>query len=142
MRIKAAASLASQVAHECRTPLTGIRFEAEGCERLLAKLPHSQEREKLLSSHLRVRQHITSANSVIDLLLCNVAQHHRGAPEAGDRPLAVRADARPPPPRRGPERTRGLRLALPLCRTRGAVVGRHRPHMKPHALLPVGRTHR
>jgi two-component system CAI-1 autoinducer sensor kinase/phosphatase CqsS len=79
-KLKAAASLASQVAHECRTPLTGIRFEAEGCERLLAKLPHSQEREKLLSSHLRVRQHITSANSVIDLLLCNVAQHHRGAP--------------------------------------------------------------
>ena len=27
-----------------------------------------------------MRQHITSANSVIDLLLSNVAQHHRGAP--------------------------------------------------------------
>lgn len=79
-KLKAAASLASQVAHECRTPLTGIRFEAEGCERLLAKLPDSQERDKLLSSHWRVRQHITSANSVIDLLLSNVAQHHRGAP--------------------------------------------------------------
>ena len=37
-KLKAAASLASQVAHECRTPLTGIRFEADGCERLLAKL--------------------------------------------------------------------------------------------------------
>lgn len=79
-KLKAAASLASQVAHECRTPLTGIRFEAEGCERLLAKLPLSQERDKLLLSHRRVRQHITSANSVIDLLLSNVAQHHRGAP--------------------------------------------------------------
>jgi two-component system CAI-1 autoinducer sensor kinase/phosphatase CqsS len=79
-KLKAAASLASQVAHECRTPLTGIRFEAEGCERLLAKLPQSKEREKLLASHRRVQQHITSANSVIDLLLSNVAQHHRGAP--------------------------------------------------------------
>jgi len=79
-KLKAAASLASQVAHECRTPLTGIRFEADGCERLLAKLPPSPECDKLVASHRRVRQHITSANSVIDLLLSNVAQHHRGAP--------------------------------------------------------------
>jgi two-component system, CAI-1 autoinducer sensor kinase/phosphatase CqsS len=79
-KLKAAASLASQVAHECRTPLTGIRFEAEGCERLLTKLPDSKERDRLISSHARVRQHITSANSVIDLLLSNVAQHHRNAP--------------------------------------------------------------
>ena len=34
-----------------------------------------------IASHRRVRQHITSANSVIDLLLSNVAQHHRGAPD-------------------------------------------------------------
>jgi two-component system CAI-1 autoinducer sensor kinase/phosphatase CqsS len=81
-KLKAAASLASQVAHECRTPLTGIRFEADGCERLLARLPESAIRDKLLASHRRVRQHITSANSVIDLLLTNVAQHHRGAPTA------------------------------------------------------------
>jgi two-component system CAI-1 autoinducer sensor kinase/phosphatase CqsS len=79
-KLKAAASLASQVAHECRTPLTGIRFEAEGCERLLNRLTASGERDKLLASHRRMRQHITSANSVIDLLLSNVAQHHRGAP--------------------------------------------------------------
>jgi two-component system, CAI-1 autoinducer sensor kinase/phosphatase CqsS len=77
-KLKAAASLASQVAHECRTPLTGIRFETEGCDRLLAKLPASPARDKLVASHNRVRQHITSANSVIDLLLSNVAQHHRG----------------------------------------------------------------
>jgi two-component system CAI-1 autoinducer sensor kinase/phosphatase CqsS len=77
-KLKAAASLASQVAHECRTPLTGIRFEAEGCERLLTKLSPSPARDKLIASHNRVRQHITSANSVIDLLLSNVAQHHRG----------------------------------------------------------------
>ena len=81
-KLKVAASLASQVAHECRTPLVGIRFEAEGCERLLAKMPDSPVREKLAASHRRVRQHITSANSVIDLLLTNVAQHHRGAPTA------------------------------------------------------------
>jgi two-component system CAI-1 autoinducer sensor kinase/phosphatase CqsS len=81
-KLKAAASLASQVAHECRTPLTGIRFEADGCERLLARLPESPIRDKLAASHRRVRQHITSANSVIDLLLTNVAQHHRGAPTA------------------------------------------------------------
>ena len=81
-KLKAAASLASQVAHECRTPLTGIRFEADGCERLLARLPESSIRDKLTASHRRVRQHITSANSVIDLLLTNVAQHHRGAPTA------------------------------------------------------------
>lgn len=81
-KLKAAASLASQVAHECRTPLVGIRFEAEGCERLLAKVPDSGVREKLAASHRRVRQHIASANSVIDLLLTNVAQHHRGAPAA------------------------------------------------------------
>jgi len=81
-KIKAAASLASQVAHECRTPLTGIRFEADGCERLLARLPDSPIRAKLTASHKRVRQHITSANSVIDLLLTNVAQHHRSAPTA------------------------------------------------------------
>lgn len=79
-KLKAAASLASQVAHECRTPLSGIRFEADGCERLLARLPESPIREKLAASYRRVRQHITSANSVIDLLLTNVAQHHRGAP--------------------------------------------------------------
>ena len=79
-KLKAAASFASQVAHECRTPLTGIRFEADGCERLLARLPESSIRDKLIASHRRVRQHITSANSVIDLLLTNVAQHHRGAP--------------------------------------------------------------
>jgi two-component system CAI-1 autoinducer sensor kinase/phosphatase CqsS len=81
-KLKAAASLASQVAHECRTPLTGIRFEADGCERLLANLPASLVRDKLTASHRRVRQHIASANSVIDLLLTNVAQHHRGAPNA------------------------------------------------------------
>jgi two-component system CAI-1 autoinducer sensor kinase/phosphatase CqsS len=81
-KLKAAASLASQVAHECRTPLSGIRFEADGCERLLARLPESPVREKLAASYRRVRQHITSANSVIDLLLTNVAQHHRGAPAA------------------------------------------------------------
>lgn len=81
-KLKAAASLASQVAHECRTPLTGIRFEADGCERLLARLPESLIRDKLAASHRRVRQHITSANSVIDLLLTNVAQHHRSAPTA------------------------------------------------------------
>jgi len=79
-KLKAAASLASQVAHECRTPLTGIRFEADGCERLIARLPASPARDKLAASHRRVRQHITSANSVIDLLLSNVAQHHRGSP--------------------------------------------------------------
>ena len=79
-KLKAAASLASQVAHECRTPLTGIRFEADGCERMLTKLPESKERDKLIASHRRVRQHITSANSVIDLLLSNVAQHHRRTP--------------------------------------------------------------
>jgi two-component system CAI-1 autoinducer sensor kinase/phosphatase CqsS len=79
-KLKAAASLASQVAHECRTPLTGIRFEADGCERLLARLPESGERDRLIASHRRVRQHISSANSVIDLLLSNVAQHHRGTP--------------------------------------------------------------
>src|SRR4029079_4607707 len=65
-----------------RTPLTGIRFEADGCERLLARLPDSPIRDKLTASHRRVRQHITAANSVIDLLLTNVAQHHRGAPTA------------------------------------------------------------
>jgi two-component system CAI-1 autoinducer sensor kinase/phosphatase CqsS len=81
-KLKAAASLASQVAHECRTPLTGIRFEADGCERLLARLPDSPIRDKLTASHRRVRQHITAANAVIDLLLTNVAQHHRGAPTA------------------------------------------------------------
>lgn len=81
-KLKAAASLASQVAHECRTPLSGIRFEAGGCERLLTKLPPSSIRDKLAASHRRVRQHITSANAVIDLLLSNVAQHHRGAPAA------------------------------------------------------------
>lgn len=81
-KLKAAASLASQVAHECRTPLTGIRFEADGCERLIARLPASPIRDKLAASHRRVRQHITSANSVIDLLLSNVAQHHRGSPAA------------------------------------------------------------
>jgi two-component system, CAI-1 autoinducer sensor kinase/phosphatase CqsS len=81
-KLKAAASLASQVAHECRTPLTGIRFEADGSERLIARLPASSIRDKLMASHRRVRQHITSANSVIDLLLSNVAQHHRGSPAA------------------------------------------------------------
>jgi two-component system CAI-1 autoinducer sensor kinase/phosphatase CqsS len=81
-KLKAAASLASQVAHECRTPLTGIRFEADGCERLISRLPMSAVRDKLAASHRRVRQHITAANSVIDLLLTNVAQHHRGSPTA------------------------------------------------------------
>ncbi len=81
-KLKAAASLASQVAHECRTPLTGIRFEADGCERLLERIPNSPARDKLAASHQRVRQHITAANSVIDLLLTNVAQHHRGSPTA------------------------------------------------------------
>jgi two-component system CAI-1 autoinducer sensor kinase/phosphatase CqsS len=81
-KLKAAASLASQVAHECRTPLTGIRFEADGCLRLIERLPASSIRDKLAASHRRVRQHITSANSVIDLLLSNVAQHHRGSPAA------------------------------------------------------------
>jgi len=81
-KLKAAASLASQVAHECRTPLTGIRFEADGCERLIARLPPSVIRDKLAASHRRVRQHITSANAVIDLLLTNVAQHHCGSPAA------------------------------------------------------------
>jgi two-component system, CAI-1 autoinducer sensor kinase/phosphatase CqsS len=81
-KLKAAASLASQVAHECRTPLTGIRFEADGCERLLARLPDSPIRDRLMASHRRVRQHITAANSVIDLLLTNVAQHHRNAATA------------------------------------------------------------
>jgi signal transduction histidine kinase len=62
--------------------LTGIRFEADGCERLISRLPMSAVRDKLAASHRRVRQHITAANSVIDLLLTNVAQHHRGSPTA------------------------------------------------------------
>jgi two-component system CAI-1 autoinducer sensor kinase/phosphatase CqsS len=62
--------------------LTGIRFEAEGCERLIARLPATPLRDRLAASHGRVRQHITAANSVIDLLLTNVAQHHRGTPSA------------------------------------------------------------
>jgi two-component system CAI-1 autoinducer sensor kinase/phosphatase CqsS len=37
-KLKAAASLASQVAHECRTPLTGIRFEADAYSRQADRL--------------------------------------------------------------------------------------------------------
>lgn len=79
-KLKAAASLASQVAHECRTPLTGIRFEIDGCERLLARLPVSPLRDRLAASNRRARQHINSANAVIDLLLANVAQQHQRVP--------------------------------------------------------------
>lgn len=82
-KLKAAASLASQVAHEVRTPLAGIRFESEGCERLLASLPDDGPRARLRASYARVRQHISAANSVIDLLLFNVAQHHN-APLTGE----------------------------------------------------------
>jgi two-component system CAI-1 autoinducer sensor kinase/phosphatase CqsS len=82
-KLKAAASLASQVAHEVRTPLAGIRFETEGSQRLLANLPGDAIRDRLRASNARVRQHISAANSVIDLLLFNVAQHHN-APLPGE----------------------------------------------------------
>lgn len=64
-----AAALADQVAHECRTPLAGIRSEADGCERLLNRLPESAARQKIIGSIRRMQQHVTSANSVIDLML-------------------------------------------------------------------------
>lgn len=82
-KLKAAASLASQVAHEVRTPLAGIRFETEGSGRLLATMQGEGPSKQLQASNARVRQHISAANSVIDLLLFNVAQHHN-APLSGE----------------------------------------------------------
>ncbi|KWT67044.1 two-component hybrid sensor and regulator [Hyphomicrobium sulfonivorans] len=78
-----AAALADQVAHECRTPLAGIRLEADGCEWLLNRLPESAARQKIIGSIRRMQQHVTSANSVIDLMLGNAGDAQADA-DAGD----------------------------------------------------------
>lgn len=83
-REQEAAAMAGQVAHECRTPLAGLRLEADACERLLSRLPKSAARQKLIGSVRRMQQHVSSANSVIDLMLGSIGEGNGDEAEAGE----------------------------------------------------------
>lgn len=87
-KMTAIGSLAAHIAHEMRTPLLGIRLDAEKLAKVMPDLldAHSFAREKgwpgrippalraaLPPAVSRISQHVVSANTVIDMLLMNAA---------------------------------------------------------------------
>lgn len=96
-KLMAAKVLASNIAHEMRTPLLGIRFDCEQIEEDLPKLLagdrpapggssiSKEDYERCLqgtkSALRRINEHALSANLVIDMLLVNLA-HDRILNEA------------------------------------------------------------
>ena len=87
-------------------------------------------------------QHVVEAGGirVLRQLRLGRAGSAGGAAQARHGSLPLRAIRRASSPGGGPRGTGALGLALPLPRPGGEVVGRHRLHLKQHALLPVGRT--
>lgn len=91
-KMQAASRLASQIAHEMRTPLLGITFDAEAANKHLDKLTTAyewalengyegrrfgkQQRLRLQGSMDRIREHTQSANLVVDMLLVNAGQEN------------------------------------------------------------------
>ncbi|MGI9405742.1 MAG: sensor histidine kinase, partial [Hyphomicrobiaceae bacterium] len=89
-KMGAASTLAGHIAHEMRTPLLGIKFDAEQAHKYLpvvtAGFQWARENgwegasirggqiERLTSSMERIKRHTLSANSVIDMLLMNAGQ--------------------------------------------------------------------
>ncbi len=94
-KMQAASRLASHIAHEMRTPLLGIKFDAERANKHIPKLTEalewalqngyegsrlsSRQAGGLRSSMERIRDHTQSANLVIDMLLVNAGQENLSA---------------------------------------------------------------
>lgn len=94
-KMQAASRLASHIAHEMRTPLLGIKFDAERANNHIPKLTNAMEwalkngydggrlstrqAAGLRSSMERIRDHTQSANLVIDMLLVNAGQENLSA---------------------------------------------------------------
>ncbi len=103
-RMRAATTLASHVAHEMRTPLLGIKLDADRANELLPALIEAHQWAKengwkgrqLLPSQLdgmakgmaRISHQTQSANTVIDILLRNLGQSELVREEAG--PVSMR----------------------------------------------------
>jgi len=91
-KMQAASRLASHIAHEMRTPLLGIKFDAERANKHIPQLTEAMEWSLkngfegrplstrqlagLHSSMERIRDHTQSANLVIDMLLVNAGQEN------------------------------------------------------------------
>ncbi len=77
-RMQTVAALGSSIAHEMRTPLLGIKLDAEGMRRKLSRAAdgHIQPRDvEVLSTAVdRIERQVVFANTVIDMLLTNVRQ--------------------------------------------------------------------
>jgi two-component system, CAI-1 autoinducer sensor kinase/phosphatase CqsS len=87
-KMAAIGGLAAHIAHEMRTPLLGIRLDAEKIQTVMPDLmaAHKWAREHAWPGRIapsmqaglplaiaRINQHVVSANSVIDMLLMNAA---------------------------------------------------------------------
>lgn len=77
-KMKAAGVLAGYIAHEMRTPLASIRFDAESLmkeistyEKNIEMLPH-QNPEQLYNAANRIARQTSSANAVINSLILNI----------------------------------------------------------------------
>lgn len=90
-KLLAAYALASTVAHEMRTPLLGIRLDAERARELIeqlaaadraaterghAKILDGEALKRLLSALGRIEDHSKASNQVIDMLLMNLRAEH------------------------------------------------------------------
>ena len=91
-KLKAASTLASHIAHEMRTPLLGVQLEAEKIQKYVPIFLESYHWAKkkgwegkriskvqlggVAGSMQRIKDHSTSANLMIDILLMNVRQRN------------------------------------------------------------------
>lgn len=77
-KMKAAAVLAGYIAHEMRTPLASIRFDAESLIKEVSKIENGKTRlahqhpGQLLNAANRIARQTSSANAVINALILNI----------------------------------------------------------------------
>ncbi len=77
-RMQTVATLGSNIAHEMRTPLLGIKFDAQGIQKILLRVQNNslqpKDVEGLEAALRRIDHQTVFANTVIDMLLANVRQ--------------------------------------------------------------------
>lgn len=90
-RMRAVAAIGSSIAHEMRTPLLGIKFDAQGANRHLPMLLNAYDwairhgwsapplsptqRQRLSQAFDRIDQQTNFANTMINILLMNIRDH-------------------------------------------------------------------
>jgi two-component system CAI-1 autoinducer sensor kinase/phosphatase CqsS len=94
-KLMAAHLLASNIAHEMRTPLLGIRFDAEKLLMMLPGLlqhsrtqPGSAAANQAIDALKRIVDHTQSSNLVINMLLSNLVHQHAGPIEVSQCDMA------------------------------------------------------